>query len=95
MSNGFSSFGRDLDLQSETRANNATGKVEDDHAKDSAAGRDQLASPSGGRDVAVANAVESDEGPPRQACLSHCYLDFKNRGKAMLSRPTITRPPCL
>ena len=40
------------------------GQVEHDHAEDAAAGGDQLASPGGRRDVAVADAVEGDEGPP-------------------------------
>ena len=54
------------DLKGKPSPNDATGKVEDDHAEDSTAGRHQLASPSGGRDVAIANAVESDEGPPQR-----------------------------
>ena len=54
------------DLKGKTSPNDAAGKVEDDHAEDSAAGRHQLASPCGGRDVAVADAVESDEGPPQR-----------------------------
>ena len=54
------------DLKGKTSPNDAAGKVEDDHAEDSAAGRHQLASPCGGRDVAIANAVESDEGPPQR-----------------------------
>ena len=40
------------------------GQVEHDHAEDAAAGGDQLACPGGWRDVAVADAVEGDEGPP-------------------------------
>ena len=39
-------------------------QVEHDHAEDAAAGGDQLARPGGRRDVAVADAVEGDEGPP-------------------------------
>ena len=54
------------DLKGKTSPNDATGKVEDNHAEDSTARRHQLASPCGGRDVAVANAVESDEGPPQR-----------------------------